>query len=516
VNALAYGLDHPNGEFETEQTINRITLDDIKNAYAKYITPSRGYLTFVGDIKPKDAKALAEKAFSDWKGASLTLTKLNEVKNPGKTEVDFVDVPNAVQSELTIVNLVDLPMSSPDYFPVLLANQILGGSADARLFMNLREKHGFTYGSYSSISAGRWQTTFAATASVRNEKADSAVAEILKEINRIRTEKVSDEELKDAKAIYNGNFALGLENPARTASFARNILINDLSKDFYRTYLQKINAVTVDDVQRAAQKYFNYSNARVVVVGKAEAVQPDLAKSGYDIKMYDKLAKPVSTKPAAAVNMSAHEIIAKYIAAVGGEEEIKKINSILMTGEMSMRGNTLNVTQKIMNPNLQLMDISMGGQSVMHQVFNGTTGYQTQMGTKQDLSEDELAESRETKGFVQQLFYKTGGYKLEVAGVEKVGDNDAYKIKVTSPSGRTTTEYYDAASGYLVKEDKIMKINGQEIQQSVEHSNFKKAGNIMIPFTNEFSVQSPMGSQDFTIEIKDVKLNEGVTAEDFK
>jgi zinc protease len=516
VNALAYGLDHPNGEFANEQTVNNITLDDIKKAYAQFITPSRGYLTFVGDIKAKEAKALAEKAFADWKGVLLTLPKINDVKNPEKTEVDFVDVPNAVQSELTVTNLVSLPMSSPDYFAVLLANQILGGGADSRLFMNLREKHGFTYGSYSDISAGRWQTTFDASASVRNEKADSAAAEILKEINRIRTEKVSDEELKDAKAMYNGNFALGLENPARTASFARNILMNDLPKDFYRTYLQKINAVTVDDIQRVAQKYFNHDNTRIVVVGKADAVKTGMAKLGYDVKMYDKLAKPSTAKMAAAVNKSADEIIAKYIAAVGGEEEIKKVNSILITGEMSMQGNKLNVTQKIMTPNLQLMDLTMGGQPVMHQVFNGTTGYQAQMGNKQDLSEDELTEYKETKGFVQQLFYKTDGYKLEVAGVEKVGENDAYKIKVTSPSGRTSTEYYDATSGYLVKEDKTMKINGQEIQQSAEHSNYKKAGNIMIPFTNEISVQSPMGSQGFTIEIKDVKLNEGVTAEDFK
>jgi zinc protease len=516
VNALTYGPDHPNGEFATEQTINAVTLDDIKKAYAQYITPSRGYLTFVGDIKPKEAKALAEKAFGDWKGPSLELPKLNEVKNPDKTEVDFVDVPNAVQSELTVINLVDLPMSSPDYFPVLLANQILGGNSDARLFMNLREKHGFTYGSYSGISAGRWQTTFNATASVRNEKADSAVAEMLKEINRIRTEKVSTEELKDAKAMYNGNFALGLENPARTATFARNILINKLPKDFYRTYLQQINAVTVDDVQHVAQKYFNYSNTRVVVVGKAEAVKTGVAKLGYDIKMYDKLAKPAETKAATAVNMSADEIIAKYITAIGGADEIKKINSILMTGEMSMQGSTLNVTEKIMTPNLHLTDISMGGQSVMHQVFNGTAGYQTQMGNKQDLSEDELTENKETKGFVQQLFYKTDGYKLEVAGVEKVGDKDAYKIKVTSPSGKTSAEYYDASTGYLIKEDKTMNANGQEIQQSVEHSNYKKVGNVLLPFTNAISVQSQMGNQDFTIEIKDVKINEGVTAEDFK
>ncbi len=168
VPALSYGLNHPEGEFETEASINAINLDDVKKAYATYITPSRGYLTFIGDIKPEDAKAIAEKALGDWKGTALTLPQLPVVANPAKTEVDLVDVPNAVQSEITVTNLVELPMSNPDYFPLLIANQVLGGhGGDGRVFMNLREKHGFTYGSYSSIDAGRYQTSFDATASVR-------------------------------------------------------------------------------------------------------------------------------------------------------------------------------------------------------------------------------------------------------------------------------------------------------------------------------------------------------------
>ncbi|WP_448633930.1 M16 family metallopeptidase [Pedobacter panaciterrae] len=126
VNALSFGLKHPFGEFETAQSIQTITLEDIKVAYKKYVTPSRGYLTFVGDIKPEAAKALALKAFGDWRGSVLTFPVLDKVSNPAKTEVDVVDVPNAVQSELTVTNLIELPMSSPDYHAVLLANQILG------------------------------------------------------------------------------------------------------------------------------------------------------------------------------------------------------------------------------------------------------------------------------------------------------------------------------------------------------------------------------------------------------
>ncbi len=279
--ALSFGLTHPMGEYESEETLNNITLNDVKDAYKKYITPSRGYLTFVGDITPAKALALAKKSFETWKGSPLALPKLPTVNNVTKTEIDLVDVPTAVQSEVTVTNLVQLPMSSPDYFPILLANQILGGGAESRLFMNLREKHGFTYGAYSSVGSGRFQTTFNASASVRNEKADSAVNEFLSEINSMRNAPVSDQELKDAKALYNGTFALGLENPARIATFASNILINNLPKDFYRTYLQRINAVSKEDIQRVAKKYFNHANTRIVVVGKAASVEPGLSRLGY-------------------------------------------------------------------------------------------------------------------------------------------------------------------------------------------------------------------------------------------
>ncbi|HEY8690187.1 MAG TPA: insulinase family protein [Chitinophagaceae bacterium] len=518
VNALNFGVDHPSGEFETEETINNITLDDIKKIYAQYITPSRGFLTFVGDIKPEHAKELADKAFGTWKGNTITLINPADVKNPNKTEIDLVDVPNAVQSEITVTNLVRIPLNNPDYFPVLLANNILGGNADARLFMNLREKHGYTYGVYSGVGSGRFQTAFNAAASVRNEKVDSAVLEILHEINNIRTTKVSDEELRNAKAVYNGTFALGLEDPARSASFARNIILNDLPKDFYKTYLQRINAVTAEDVQRVAQKYFNYANTRIIVVGKGATVKPGLSKLGYAVNMYDRFAKPVQETSAMTtpVGVTAKDIVAKYITAIGGADELKKISSVASTGTMNMQGMSLGVTEKRMAPNMNMMEINMNGQAVMHQAFDGSIGYQSQMGNKKTLDNDELADKKNAKGLFDQLFYTDAGYKLELAGTEKVNGNDAYKINVTSPSGSKSTEYYDTKTGYLVKTEKTNKTQGMEVLQTIEYSNFKKIGNVMFPFTRSISVQSDKGSQDFVVEISDVKINQGVKTDDFK
>jgi zinc protease len=522
-NALLYGLKHPNGEFTSEESVTGLTLNDVKQAYQKYITPSRGYLTFVGDITPSKAQALATKAFAAWKGAPLTLEKLAIVPNPSKTEIDFVDMPNAVQSEIRVTNLVSLPMSSPDYFPVLLANQILGGGSESRLFMNLREKHGFTYGAYSNAGSGRFQAAFNASAAVRNAKTDSAIAEFLSEINTMHTQKVTEDELQRAKALYNGRFALGLEDPARIATFASNILINNLPKDFYRTYLQKINAVTPEDIQRVSQKYFNHGNTRVIVVGKGSEVAEGLKKLNYPVNMFDKYAKPISASTSAAgagsapvANVDAKTVINDYLKAIGGVDELKKIKSVVVTMGMEMQGMNLDVEQKKMLPNLEVTTVKMQGNVVNKTLFDGATGFEEQMGQKKPMSDEDVKDKMSQTTLFDQADYLTPSYKLQVVGTEKVNGKDAYKVSVTTPSGKTQTEYYDAQSKLLVRLDKDAVANNMTVSNTVEFGDYKKLGNILIPYKQKVTVSAGGQEQSFEMNVKDVKVNEGVTAADFK
>ena len=517
-SALAFGLNHPEGEFQTEASINGLTLNDVKQAYQKYITPSRGYLTFVGDITPAKAQALATKAFATWKGAPLSLENIPKVANPASTEIDLVDMPNAVQSEIRVTNLVTLPMGDPDYFPVLLANQVLGGGAESKLFMNLREKHGFTYGAYSSIGSGRFQTRFTASAAVRNAKTDSAIVEFLNEINNLRINKVTDEELNLVKAKYNGDFALGLENPARVATYASNIIINNLPKDFYRTYLQKINAVTADDIQRVANKYFNRNNTRIVVTGKAAEVAEGLKKLGYTVNMFDKYAQPVSATASntAAPAVDAKTIINDYLKALGGMEELQKIKSVVANLGMSMQGMTLDVQEKKMFPNMEVTTVKMGGNVVNKNLFDGTTGYQEQMGQKKEMTKEEIDEKKAQTSLFDQVDYLTGNYKLKVAGTEKVEGKDAYKLEVTLPGGKSQAEYYDIQSHLLVRVVKDVQANNMTISNTITFADYKKVGNVMFPFTQQVSVSANGQEQNFEMKVTDIKLNEGVTAADFK
>ncbi|MEO6546812.1 MAG: insulinase family protein [Ferruginibacter sp.] len=520
--ALNFGKNTALGEFTTEETVKGLTLDDIKQAYKEYITPSRSYLTFVGDITPAQAKALATKSFGNWSGKKLTLPSIALVQNPAKSEIDFVDVPTAVQGELNVGNIVNNPMNNKDYHALLVANQILGGGAESKLFTNLREKHGFTYGSYSKIGSGRFQSLFNANAAVRTDKVDSAAAEIFSEILNMRDGKITKEELENAKAKYNGNFALSMEDPARTATYATNILINNLPKDFYRTYLQKINAVTVADIQRVANQYLNESNARIVIVGNGDKILPKLMRLGYPIKKYDRYANPVIDEPAdkkinetakTTDKISAAEIVNSYLTAIGGRNEVQKINTVSSVIGLDMMGRSFEGVEKKMNPNRQITELKMGTMTVMKAMFDGKSGYQQQGPQKKDLSEKEVKDAMDDKGIIPQLFYITStDYKTDYLGTGKIDYEDTYRLKVVMPSGRTSIQEYGAKSGLLLKEETTTMQGDAEIPVSIEYKGYKKFGGIMFPT----EVTRNMGGQEIPFKYKDIKINEGVTEADFK
>lgn len=517
--ALLYGVNHPKGEFQTEATISNLTLNTIQQAYTKYITPSRGYLTFVGDIKPEYARQLAEKAFAAWKGSALNIEKVPFVKNPSKTEVNLVDMPNAVQSEITVANLVYLPLNSSDYFPVLLANQILGGGAESRLFVNLREKHGYTYGAYSNIGTGRFQSNFSAYASVRNEKTDSAVIEFMKELKRLSTEKILPEELQQAKAVYNGNFAMSLENPARIASFARDILINQLPKDFYRTYLQKINAVSAEQVQRAARKYMVSDSARIIVTGKLNEIKDGMSKLGYPVSFFDKYAKPIQPASTAKVDTSVNpkNIIANYITSIGGQAALDTLKSVWNTYNINVNGMSLTAELKALAPNKQLMLITMGENVISKSLFDGTKGYQIQMGTQTDMNEKDILDQKSFTHLVQQIDYLTNSsIKLQLGGIQTLHDTPAYKIMVTLPSGKIKTEYYNTKTGFLMKDEEEINANGITILKIQEYEQYIPVGTIKTP--SKITVTVSGAGQEQTVEmlLHTAKLNEGVSPKDFE
>jgi zinc protease len=397
-------------------------------------------------------------------------------------------------------------MNDEDYHASLITNNILGGGGEGYLFKNLREAHGYTYGAYSSLRANRYGAgRFNATAKVRNMVTDSAVVEALKEIKRIKTEPVDAQTLKDAKAKYVGRFIMGLEQPQTVASYALNIKLNNLPEDFYTTYLQKINDVTVEDVNRVANKYFKTENARIVVVGKGSDVMENLEKTGIPIKYYDAYANAVE-KPTYEIPMPADMDVTKvlnaYITAIGGKDKLDNVNSVFITSEAELQpGVMMNLTMKKTVKNQSFQEATAMGQSMMKSVIDGETGYMVMQGQRKDLTEDEVKEAQIESSPFPEINYLSAGVTLEK--IEKVEDKNAYKINV----GENTSIYYSVETGL-----KIMKVETSEAgSQSTFYSEYQEVAGVKFPF----KLGRTFGPRKIDFLVKEIKVNEGVSDVDF-
>ena len=513
--ALSYGAEHPYGEFVTEETVNSVSFDDIQSYFTKYFGPNDAYLVVIGDVNTKEVYKRIKKYFGKWKKASDISSFVPEAnQNVEALEINFVDMPNAVQSNISITSNVKLKMSDPDYHAVLIANKIFGGGFNSYLNMNLREANGWTYGARSSVGTDKYISRFSAGAAVRNAVTDSAIVETIKEIKRFQSEPVEASALANAKAKYVGDFVLALERPSTIAQYAISTKINELPEDFYATYLEKINAVSIEDVQRVANKYFTADNARFIVVGKGSEVVANLEKLGIPIKYFDKYAnpteKPEFSKPIPE-GVTASSVMASYIEAIGGKAAVESVQTMLFNTEVTIEGAPFKPTAviKAMAPNKSSMEMSIAGMgTIMKQKFDGTTGYAEQQGMKQPMSEEDVAEQASQKGLFPEAHYTVD--EIELMSLSDLEGTDVYKIKVKGVS--ESFRYYDANSGLLLREEATEEAQGQSITTITVHSDYRAVDGVMIPFGRKITA----GPQVFGFNASEVVVNSGVTEADFK
>ena len=407
---------------------------------------------------------------------------------------------NAVQSEIAIVNTVNLKMSDKDYYAVLLANQILGGGGTGRLYKNLREDKGYTYGAYSGIGASRYVSRFRAGASVRNMVTDSAIVETMKEINKVRYQKVTQRELDIAKAKYLGNFVKAVERPSTIASYALNILIYNLPENYYENYLSNFNAVTIDDVQDAAIKYFKADKARIIITVKGIDVLKNLEKTDYIIKYFDKEGNPTK-KPKMTLpipeGVTAASVIDSYFNAIGGADKITAIKTLAMTYNATIQGTPIVLTTKVAAPNKTTNTISVMGQTMQKQAFNGENGYNEMRGQKKEFDEKEINKSKSNTAPFSDMSYKNG----LLDRIEPIDGKNAYVIK----SG-TTEIYYDVATGLKLQSVEVLKTpDGKETKVPTIFSDYKEVGGVL--FAHKRDQVTPQFTLNFVLQ--DVKINEG-------
>lgn len=270
----------------TPEMLDSMTRDDlVKYRDATYI-PNNAVFMVVGDVDREAMLARIEQLFGDWQPGALPDLKLPPLPRRNARSIYVVDRPGSAQSNIVIAN-EGITRTSPDYFPMLLMHTILGANASSRLFMNLREEKGYTYGAYSNLDARRLAGTFRATAEVRTPVTGASLHEFFYELERIRDEAVSEQELKNAKSYLAGVFPIRIETQDGLVDQLVSIRMYDLPDDYLETYREQINAVTAEDIQRVAQAHVTPDTAAIVIVGDAAEISEQVKPYAETIELYD-------------------------------------------------------------------------------------------------------------------------------------------------------------------------------------------------------------------------------------
>ncbi|MFT7343635.1 MAG: zinc protease [Lentimonas sp.] len=512
---------HPYSEVMTEETLKNITLADVKSYFKSNFTPKGSYLVVVGDINKEMTMAMVDKYFTAWTGGNV-FENNGLVGSPNSgTRVLFVKKPGAVQSAIQISFPMSIKPGDQDQIALSVLNKILGGGGfGTRLMQNLREDKAYTYGCYSSLDVDENGSILSAGGNFRNDVTDSAITQIMYEISRITEEYISDEELSLTKMSMAGSFARSLERPQTIARFALNITRDNLPKDYYQTYLKKLDAVTKEDVLLMAQKYFTPKNANIIVVGNEE-VLPSLMPFDKDgeIEMLDAFGNEVKdTKPA---DITADELLENVVlkstqttSLKAAAKKLKKVKSHKRVFDLTSPQIPipLTMTEVWIKPNVSGQKLEGQGMTLQKVYFDGKSGSSTSMqaGTK-ELTTEEVTAKAKSMGLIPELNYKMTGMDYEIKGIEMVDGQEAYVLQ-TKDGQAESLDYYDKNTFMKVKTITTSKEGEDVVTQEMTYGDYKEIEGIMLPNKMSLSV-GPMTLDGI---IKTQSLNDKIDIEKFK
>jgi predicted Zn-dependent peptidase len=494
-NSVVYG-HHPYAIAPTVETVEAVTREDLVAFHAKNYVANNAFLFVVGDVKQKDVKKAVEKHFGSWQQGEPDKVTYPEPPERTAKNISLYHRPGSVQTNLYLGHL-GLRPDNPDWAAVTVANKVLGGGATGRLFLNIREDKGWTYGAYSQFTKPVDVGYFRATANVRTEVTDSAMVEMIGEFERIVAEPVTQEELDDAKSYLIGNFPTTIETPNQIAGQISQVMMLGLGKKYLEGYRKEIAKVEVADAQAAMQTYMHPDRMALVLVGDAneviDRVEPIAAVALYDIEgnemTRDELAIQPSDYDFDTSLIQDHE--ASYAVIVQemnlgdlavtvkrtGDEKIESTSEI--TGMISMN-ETLTVGAGNLEPMGYDFKMAAGPQQIsVNYTFDGGSAkgkiegmpegpkdvdLPLVAGTLLDGSLDLVITTLPLEvgktfqfPFLDSQSGSLQSYKIEVLGEEELmvsaGSFSVFKVKVKQPDGDIVMYCHKEAPHYLVKQE---------------------------------------------------------------
>lgn len=507
--------NHPYGEVMTEATLANINRGMIEGYFKQTFTPNGSYLVVVGDIDMATLKPLVEKYFGNWKGGEAYHADLGSKNTNSGNRVFFINKPGAVQSVIQVTFPIDIKPGSTDYLKLNVLNQVLGGGGfGSRLMQNLREDKAYTYGCYSRLNVNRDGSWINAGGNFRNDVTDSAITQILYEFDRIIKEEVTQDELDLIKSSMAGSFSRSLESPSTVARFALSIIRNQLPKDYYQTYLQKLAAINLKDVQEVAKKYLTANKLNIVVVGNEEVI--DRLKpfdADGKIEKLDAYGNPVKERTPA--DITADQLLDNYVAAILPDlnskmiaKKLKKIKSMQEVYEftMSQMPFPMTSTRVWISPNITGSKLEAQGMVFQKEYVGPTEGVSTNMQTgSEKYSAEKLAAKQKSTGLIPEMNYKASGMEYELLGIEDLDGKECYVLKLND--GDTESFEYFEKGTYMKVMTLSIQTEGEETNESrITYSKYTNHNGILFPDEMKVSMgqatlSGVLKSRDFNAKI---------------
>ena len=480
---VIYGQDHPLSLFPTEETIKKITSDDIEDFYKNYIKPNISSIAIIGDVQPKNILKIINAKFGKWEKSEKDIKISLPPIKPMPLGLYFIERPGSVQSSIMVTSL-GVPYSSRNFEALDMAAGVIGAGFAGRLFKTLRETYSYTYTPFGYLTKGKYYGRFVCGADVRNNVSDSALTETLNQLNILSKNPPSIDELNRVKRYKTGSYMMSFENSGFTASLIQNADFYNIPIASLENYPKKAMSISPYEITDLANRYMNPKKSYIIVVGSPK-IKDKLTSFGkiYD---YDLNLVPLSGEKGKfeEVDFDAEELLEKYTDAIGGQENIDSIHTIIDTAMITMNNNGSNLKGKFiqyqMQPDKKHFILDMG--VFVQEAWIYSDSVWTKFDTKIELESDNNAEQYlyDAKMFPATKLIKMN-YKCKVLGKQK----NAILMKTVSPRGASATYYFDADSFLLTKIERVTQTAQGNIPVTEYFKNYIKINGVLLPEITE-------------------------------
>lgn len=535
-----FGTIHPLGRAMSEQSINRITRDDLVTFHGMYYRPNNAVLVVAGDVKADEVMNLIKRAFGSWQKADVLPAPLPEPVKLQGYKVRFVHKPGQTQTHIEIGHF-GLAVTDPDYIPTVLANYVLGGGAfSSRLLQIIRAKAGKTYSIFSYFPSYSFPGYFRISTFTRNDQAFETLQMILDEFKKFKEHGITQEELQAAQDNIAGSYILRLETLSGLATTVLNTDFYGFPMDRIRNWRKLVRSVTLEQANQAIRDRFDPENLAIVLLsdvkileGRTELIPGVSVESVNVVDWTDSItarAKPYTeflaalSAPkgpteltwAAQITPEAKALLEKAFAAQGGLERLARLRDtyVKVRGSIFQGGQELKVEGEvwIKLPNKLRQTLTFaGGQSTV--IYNGVQGWAELGGRVRDLPAQSLAEIRESIEFDSLLLLwniARAGYKFEVVGTDPVDGRETQILRVTTDQGKSADFFFDLQRFVPLKI--ALKTSQGKLKEQLL-SDYRQVDGFWVPFALKTLEDKELTD---SFEVLEFKVNTGVRDEQFE